>query len=175
MGVSCLGSLVRTDTVGPSQCPLTDFMSCACFVGIKKTEGHWLVVGSRGWRRAERKCCWKLSDWRHKVLHFSVFLLRARFVFFFLPNVRLYFSYSRERVFHIPTARRSYGHWDIGAIKPYTFPPTSQLHELTLCLSECEIRRGDFVYFRKVWPPKTTNREIKKCGVWITMAWAGTA
>jgi hypothetical protein len=47
MGVSCLGLVVRTGTEGSSQFPLTDFMSCACFVGVKK-EGHWLVVGSRG-------------------------------------------------------------------------------------------------------------------------------
>lgn len=82
MGVSCLGSVVRTDREGSSQFPLTDFMSCASFVGVKK-KGHWLVVGSRGWRKVERKYCWKLSDWRYKALYFCLLALRSRFAFYF--------------------------------------------------------------------------------------------
>jgi hypothetical protein len=67
---------------------------------------------------------------------FRLLALRSRFMFFFLPNVWLFFSYSREYVFHIPTARRSYSHWDIGAIRPYTLPSTCQLHDVIMSMSQ---------------------------------------
>jgi hypothetical protein len=50
-------------------CPLTGFMSCVCFVGREK-EGGALV--SCWFQRVEES--WKLPDWRHKDLHFSVSL-----------------------------------------------------------------------------------------------------